>query len=132
MIGTLTISNLQYADALCVRNQDWPASPCYGCPGCSPTLEKQKEDWAPYYDYKGSEFMEQKKQEMINAIKNNQLDEWLGSGLRDQNSNVYHYYELHGGLDESILLAGLIDDGVYIIAASSITLGIAVFILKRK
>lgn len=131
MFGFFAISNPQQADAICVRNQDWSAAPCYGCPGCVPSLEKQKSDWAPYYNYKGTEFMEQKKLEMLDAIKNNQLDEWLGSGPRDQNSNVYRYYELHG-IKNEMMVYGLTNDVVLIFVAVVITSGIVIFILKRK
>ena len=63
IIATITISLLgytQYADALCIENQDWPDAPCYGCRGCHPGLEQEKLDWAPYYDYKGSTWMDAK------------------------------------------------------------------------
>ena len=57
IFATITISLLgytQYADALCMENQDWIDAPCYGCIGCYPGLEQEKLDWEPYYDYKGS------------------------------------------------------------------------------
>ena len=131
VLGFFATHNLQYSDAMCVRNQDWPAAPCYGCPGCVPSLEKQRSDWGPYYNYKGAEFMEQKKLEMLDAIENNHLDEWLGSGPRDQNSNVYHYYELHGITNE-MTIYGLVSDIVLIFVAVAITSGIGILILKRK
>ena len=125
------LDNIHYVDAICVRNQDWPAAPCYGCPGCVPSLEKQKSDWTPYYNYKGADFMEQKKLEMLDAIKNNQLDEWFASGPKHQNSNVYHYYELHGITNE-MMLYGLANDAVFILVAVGITSGIGIFISKRR
>lgn len=129
--GFFIVFDIQQIDAMCKRNSDWPAAPCYGCPGCVPSLEKQTSDWEPYYDYKGADFMENKKREMLDAIKNNQLDEWRASGPRDQNSNVYQYYELHGITNE-MMVYGLSDYVALIFVTVVMTSGIVIFILKRK
>lgn len=131
-IGMFTffgILDIQNVDALCMRNQDWSGAPCYGCIGCTPSLEKQKLDWAPYYDYKGAEFMEQKKQEMLNAIKNNQLDQWIQES--HQNSNVYRYYESHGITNE-MMVYGLSQDVGLILVVAAMTSGIIIFILRKR
>ncbi len=66
--------------------------------------------------------MEQKRQEMLDAIKNNQLDEWLASGPIDQNHNVYAYYEAYAESevdDEVFFLCAVGDklvDGVCIVS----------------
>ena len=99
IIGMITISLLgytQYADALCIENQDWSDAPCYGCRGCHPGLEQEKLDWAPYYDYKGSTWMDAKKQQLETAIHNNSLREWFGQSNNGAHKNVHQYYFLQG------------------------------------
>jgi len=46
---------------------EWPTAPY--CPGGCP-IDYLKEKWSEYYEYKGSEWMETKKQEMLNAMNN--------------------------------------------------------------
>jgi hypothetical protein len=88
---------VQYVDARCSPTHDWPDGPCYGCPGCYPGLEKEKILWAPYYDFKGAEWMESKKQEMNLAIQNDTLDEWIKlTSNTESNHNVHNYYFLLG------------------------------------
>lgn len=101
IIFVIVISSLlgyvQYVDAFCSTNENWPDAPCYGCPGCYPGLEQEKIDWQPYYDFKGSEWMDSKKQEMIQAIQNDTLDEWLELTPNTlANHNVLNYYFLLG------------------------------------
>ena len=99
IIVTITISLLgytQYADALCIENQDWSDAPCYGCRDCHPGLEQEKLDWAPYYDYKGSTWMDAKKQQLETAIHNNSLREWFGQSNTGAHKNVHQYYFLQG------------------------------------
>jgi hypothetical protein len=48
-----------------------------------------QKDWAPYYDYKGSEFMESKYVEMKQSISDGTFNEWKSNR---ENSNVYYYY----------------------------------------
>ena len=85
---------VQYADAWCPENNDWPDAPCYGCPDCYPELEQEKLDWAPYYDYKGEYWIEQKRYEMQQAIQNSSLEKWLE--LDESHRNVHQYYYLQG------------------------------------
>jgi len=81
----------------CVPGTDWSDKPCYGCPYCYPGLEQEKLDWAPYYDFKGKEFMELKKQEMNLAIQNDTLSDWIELTSETQaHHNVYKYYFLQG------------------------------------
>lgn len=67
---------------------EWPNAPY--CPGgCK--LDYLKEKWAQYYDYKGSEWMEHKKQEMLDAIKNGTLDEWRQNDPAHDNVRMYYF-----------------------------------------
>ncbi len=79
--------------AICLSNSDWPSAPCYGCARCTPDKERQREDWNPYYQYKGTAWMEMMKTQMNSAIQNGTLQEWVG---HDQaNYNVWRYYYLN-------------------------------------
>ncbi len=99
IFATIAISLLgytQHADALCMENQDWSDAPCYGCRGCHPGLEQEKLDWVPYYDHKGSTWMESKKQQLETAIKNNALRDWFEQDNSGAHKNVHQYYFLQG------------------------------------
>ena len=72
---------------------EWPAAPY--CPGgCS--IDYLKEKWPEYYDYKGSEWMETRKQEMLNAMSNGTLNEWLNVDPMGAHYNVRSYYFYKG------------------------------------
>ncbi|HEX9845917.1 MAG TPA: hypothetical protein VGA92_05570 [Candidatus Nitrosotenuis sp.] len=72
---------------------EWPAAPY--CPGgCS--IDYLKEKWSEYYDYKGSEWMEARKQEMLNAMSNGTLNEWLNADPMNAHYNVHAYYFYKG------------------------------------
>jgi hypothetical protein len=79
------------AFASCAVNEDWPDAPCFDV--LPVNREEYRMAWAPYYDYKGSEWMEQKKTEILQAIENGTFMEWEGSV---ENSNVYNYYHSVG------------------------------------
>ena len=81
------------AKAICMPSSDWPSAPCYGCPGCIPSKEKQREEWNPYYQYKGANWMEMMKTKMIGAMKNGTLEDWVTSN--DSNYDVWRYYYLN-------------------------------------
>ncbi|MCV0367677.1 MAG: hypothetical protein K5798_10510 [Nitrosopumilus sp.] len=81
---------------LCVENQDWQDAPCYGCRGCYPGLEQEKIDWLPYYDFKGSTWMNAKKQQLETAMHNNSLREWFEQSDSGAHKNVHRYYFLQG------------------------------------
>ncbi len=78
------------AKAVCMINPDWPNAPCYGCPDCIPDQEKQRQDWDPYYEYKGGKFMETMKNQMIEAMKNGTIEDWVNGN--QSNYDVWRYY----------------------------------------
>lgn len=83
--------------ASCVHDNDWPEKPCLDTPPYSDSQLKQI--WDKYYQLKGSTWMEMKKTEMDNAIKNGILKEWSEYGKDSNdfaNSNVWTYYHLYG------------------------------------
>lgn len=66
---------LQPAYADCIRDSDWPEKPCLDTP---PYAEEYlKATWEEYYEYKGQVWMEIKKVEMDQAIKDGTLNEWV-------------------------------------------------------
>lgn len=80
-------------NAMCMSNSDWPSAPCYGCAMCTPSIEKQREDWASYYQYKGAVWMEMMKTKMESAIKNDTLQDWVS--YNQSNYDVWRYYYLN-------------------------------------
>ena len=72
---------------LCAVNEDWSDAPCFDMGPVSKMEFKMA--WAPYYDYKGVEWMESKKTEMFQALDDGIFDEWTREMA---NSNVYMYY----------------------------------------
>ena len=98
IIGLLSLyGEKNDAFGFCKPGTDWSDKPCYACPGCYPGLEEEKIAWEPYYDYKGSEWMELKKQEMNLAIQNDTLSEWIHLTSKTQaHHNVHKYYFLQG------------------------------------
>lgn len=81
-----------YAD--CDINSDWPEAPCMDqiINGAYPQHQVNK--WTEYFHYKGESFMDFKKKEMNNAIKDNKLLEWTEESI--QNQNVWRYYYFSG------------------------------------
>ncbi|MDE1765843.1 MAG: hypothetical protein KGI27_06155 [Thaumarchaeota archaeon] len=77
--------------AICVPNPDWPQAPCYGDPSYHPSKEKQQEDWSPYYQYKGAAWMEMMKVQLINAMRNGTLEDWVNYDQAHYNSWRYYY-----------------------------------------
>lgn len=85
--------------ALCMPDSDWPDAPCYGCPSCYPGIEQEKKDWLGYFDYKGEQWMNQKKNKMLKVIEQHGLEQWLhhkSTHYADSNRNVWTYYYLKG------------------------------------
>ena len=73
-------------------NPDWQGNPY--CVGGRCSMDFYKEGWAKYYDIKGSEWMETKKQEMFAAIENGTLDEWLDEPtMAHDNVRTYYFYQ---------------------------------------
>ena len=72
---------------------EWPAAPY--CPGgCQ--LDYLKQKWSEYYDYKGEEWMELKKYEMISSIENGNLTNWLNQDPTQAHYNAFNYYFYKG------------------------------------
>lgn len=97
------------ADALCLYDVDWPDKPCYGCIGCYPGLEKDRVNWVEYREFKGQQWMEQKRIQMQQAIDSDTLNQWLQLDLfkktqrvdqyiteNSGNRNVWYYYYIFG------------------------------------
>lgn len=98
----LMLSLMNNVQAECEIDKDWPQKPCYADPP-PPTLAKQLSQWNHYYEFKGKEWMEMKKTEIDNAIKANNLAEWIKQGdlstdfeENNPNRNVWNYYYLNG------------------------------------
>jgi hypothetical protein len=76
---------------------EWSGAPY--CPlGCP--LDYLKQQWAKYYDFKGSQWMEMKKIEMFDSYNNGTLETWLQTGPPTQNSNVHFYYFFKGEIPD--------------------------------
>lgn len=82
------------AFASCAVNEDWPDAPCMDVIEGGRYPQEQVDRWAAYYDYKGAQFMESKKIQMDNAIKEDRLIGWVNESI--QNSNVWQYYHFSG------------------------------------
>ena len=85
---------IQQGFAMCATNEDWPDAPCMDMIVNGHYPQEQVDRWANYYDYKGSEFMEAKRLEMNQAIRNEQLQHWIDESI--QNYNVWTYYHFLG------------------------------------
>lgn len=91
-----TLFTILDAFGWCPQNEDWPDRPCYAAYQDF-GIEKERSDWEPYYDFKGPQWMESKKQEMIQAIQNDTLSDWIESTPETQaHHNVHEYYFLFG------------------------------------
>ena len=77
----------------CLVGNDWPNAPCYDLPGHTIDKNTLREQWVPYYQYKGSSWMEMMKTQMIDAIKNGTIKDW--AGYSDATRNVWTYYSLN-------------------------------------
>ena len=97
LIGFSGIFFTSQADAMCVYNEDWPQKPCLDTPPYS--LDDEKQAMGPYYDYKGSEWMEEKKLEMIQALESGSFRQWVEEPDDYSHWNVYEYYSIFEGYD---------------------------------
>jgi hypothetical protein len=96
VLVTLAVITLQPAYADCIQDSDWPEKPCLDTPPYS--KDYLKAAWEGYYEYKGQAWMETKKAEMDQAIKNGSLNEWVeyrSAPDNFANYNVYFYYFLN-------------------------------------
>jgi len=80
--------------ASCVVNEDWEESPCLDTIAGGRYDQSEVNKWKDYYQYKGTEWMEQKRSEMNMAINEDTLKEWVHQST--QNANVYAYYYFSG------------------------------------
>ena len=92
----LTFSLANHADAKCMLDKDWPDKPCIDTYPPLPLSKSEWKDlWDGYYDFKGMQWMEQKKSELDEQIKAGTLKDWIESGSETQNFtnyNVWFYY----------------------------------------
>ena len=123
--------------ASCVVNEDWYGAPCLDTIANGKYDQKEVNKWRDYYQYKGTQWMEQKRVEMKQAISDDSLKEWISQST--QNRNVYSYYffsgrapdigEYRAGFDEfminesSTIHDPYTDDERYQLAKSKIPLG---------
>lgn len=128
------------AFASCTVNEDWPDAPCFDTLPIS--REEYRAAWAPYYNYKGSEWMEQKKAELLEVIEDETFMEWEGSF---ENSNVYNYYHSIGVVSNQYDYFFFEDEAPYrqymepnlglffvIVGIVSGAVGAWIFIIERK
>jgi len=123
--------------ASCVVNEDWEKAPCLDTIANGRYDKNEVNMWKDYYQYKGTEWMEQKRSEMNQAIEGDILKEWVHQSI--QNANVYAYYyfsgrapdigEYHAGFEEfminesSTIHDPYTDDGRYQLAERKIPAG---------
>lgn len=93
MIAFIVFQNSP-AFASCAPNTDWPDAPCMDLIEGGRYPQDQVDRWTAYYDYKGAQFMESKKIQMDNAIKEDHLMDWVDESI--QNHNVWQYYHFSG------------------------------------
>lgn len=103
MASSVPIITNQALLADCGEDKDFPGKPCNDVidtanPNQKPILG-DKNNWQVFYNMKGKEWMESKKQEMYFADKNGILKEWYeygGSSGHFANADVWYYYSLYG------------------------------------
>ncbi|MCV0391992.1 MAG: hypothetical protein K5790_01720 [Nitrosopumilus sp.] len=83
--------------AQCIYNDDWPDAPCFDT-GPVSHLDFNKA-WAPYYDHKGSEWMETKRIELHQVLEQGTIEEWVE---KLENHNVYQYYLSRNEIQSSL------------------------------
>jgi|GEM_PF-4236758 len=93
--------------ALCIENDDWPDAPCIDGIINGKYNQEEVDQWAKYYQYKGTVFMEQKRSELDQAIKEDNLQNWIHEST--QNRNVYEYYFFSGRAPSTIEYYGMFD-----------------------
>lgn len=134
-MGFTTTSTFSSIHAMCMANEDWPDRPCFDM---GPVSKMEfKLAWAPYYDFKGSEWMESKKTEMFEAKDNWVLEEWI---KERENNNVYQYYLSTDDIQKQFHYDKTIREEtleyylqIIILASPVIVLGsIIIFVIRRK
>ena len=125
------------AFASCIVNEDWKDAPCLDSIVNGKFDQREVDKWRDYYQYKGTEWMQQKRAEMEQEISKGNLKEWIYQST--QNHNVYSYYffsgrapdigEYHFGFDKFVINESstihnpYTDDERYQLAESKIPLG---------
>lgn len=97
LLVMLGLGKITRVEASCVEDADWPTKPCLDTPPYD--REYLRKTWDEYYEMKGSDWMEIKKAEMDQAIRDGTLKQWVEyqSGPNNfANFNVYFYYYLNG------------------------------------
>ncbi|CUR51373.1 protein of unknown function [Nitrosotalea devaniterrae] len=101
--SVLVINESQAVSAQCREDKDFPGKPCNDAIDTSNPNQKpilgDKSDWQAFYNMKGKEWIESKKQEMYFADENGILKEWYeygGSSGHFANADVWYYYSLYG------------------------------------
>ena len=143
-------SLIQKSFAMCAQDKDWPNGTCFDV---RPVLKSEyQQKMAEYYEYKGAEWMEMKKTEMLQAIDNGTFVEWLDNNESGYytNWNVMHYYHSIGEVSypdgyNFPLASGYssmasVDNYWYVPSLSWVLIGgvtagistITVFVIKRK
>lgn len=123
--------------ASCLVNEDWTDAPCLDTVTNGRYDQSEVNKWRDYYQYKGTDWMDQKRTELKQAISEDTLKEWISQSI--QNRNVYSYYffsgrapdigEYRAGFDEfminesSTIHDPYTDDERYQLAESKIPLG---------
>lgn len=79
---------------MCLVNEDWHDAPCLDEVISGRYNQNDVNRWAEYYQYKGTIVMDEKRSELEQAIKDDNLQNWIGES--DENSNVYDYYFFSG------------------------------------
>lgn len=72
---TAATARFQGVNAECIRDKDWPEKPCFD--SGAPSEAELKQTWNKYYEMKGKDWMEAKKAEMDQSIKNGTFTEWI-------------------------------------------------------
>ena len=78
--------------AQCIVNEDWPDAPCLDYIINGYYDQNQVDRWADYYPYKGTIFMQQKRSEMDQAIKDDNLKEWVNESTQNRNVHAYYFF----------------------------------------
>jgi len=85
---------ISHGFASCAVNGDWEFAPCLDTIANGKYDQSEVNKWKDYYQYKGTEWMEQKRSEMEESINQDALKEWVHQST--QNANVYAYYYFSG------------------------------------
>ena len=67
VLGTIALAAPDVS-ADCRKNPDWPDAPCMDQTANGRYVQDDVDRWADYYDWRGSETMEKKRLEMLDAI----------------------------------------------------------------